>query len=309
MKKILYILVFLTLCIGIDRINAYTEYKIGDEITYNGIKFYVIKDSSKDEDNVTMLKAEPLTVDEVNQYGVGHVNRYTASSAGTAYDNNGYGGMAYYTSETCGYVNGRWVNDGCITDYEESEVKYVVDAWKSVNVPAATEARLIAYDELINNLGYNHASWNASYWKYDAEYTPSWVYNENYYYWTMSRNNDSSVQVWYVYVDGSLGTAHCCHFGYSDTVRPVITLSKTVLGDVDESIVEDNETVDDKNVKGTNETKVDTKENVEDKTNESKSTVKVANTYMSSSILLIILGFITASISVFVLYRFRNKKR
>ena len=49
--------------------NAYTEYKIGDEITYNDIKFYVIKDSSSDIDNVTMLKEEPLTVDEVSLYG------------------------------------------------------------------------------------------------------------------------------------------------------------------------------------------------------------------------------------------------
>ena len=73
------------------------------------MNFYVIKDSSSDEDSVTMLKAEPLTVDEVNRYGTGHVNRYTYF-AGTATNKNGYGGIQYYTSETCGYVNGNRVN-------------------------------------------------------------------------------------------------------------------------------------------------------------------------------------------------------
>ena len=43
---------------------------IGDEVTYNNVDYYVIKDSSAAEENVTMLKAEPLTVAEVNEYGV-----------------------------------------------------------------------------------------------------------------------------------------------------------------------------------------------------------------------------------------------
>ena len=108
---------------------VYQTYSIGDEVTYNGMNFYVIADSDENSDSVTMLKAEPLTVDEVNTYGVGHVNRYTSSSVGTATNQNGYGGMTYYSSETCGYVNSSWVYDGCTTDYAQSEVKYAVDAW------------------------------------------------------------------------------------------------------------------------------------------------------------------------------------
>lgn len=42
---------------------AYKSYSIGDEVTYNDIKFYVIKDSNSDEDSITILKAEPLTVE------------------------------------------------------------------------------------------------------------------------------------------------------------------------------------------------------------------------------------------------------
>ena len=80
---------------------TYDEYEVGYEVTYNNINYYVIKDSSTSEESVTLLKAEPLSVAEVNEYGAGHVNRYTDSSVGTAYDNNGYGGMQYYSNSTC----------------------------------------------------------------------------------------------------------------------------------------------------------------------------------------------------------------
>ena len=68
-KYVLFIVFFIILCTGMKKINAYIEYKIGDEITYNDIKFYVIKNSSSEEDIVTTLKAEPLTVEEFNKYG------------------------------------------------------------------------------------------------------------------------------------------------------------------------------------------------------------------------------------------------
>ena len=79
----LYILVFLTLFIGIERINAYTEYKIGDVVPYNGMNFYVIKNSDSKEDTVTMLKAEPLSYEEVQTYSNG-------TGAQTS-NQNGYG--------------------------------------------------------------------------------------------------------------------------------------------------------------------------------------------------------------------------
>lgn len=43
------------------------------------------------------------------------------------------------------------VETGCTTDYDSSEVKYVVDYWKTTNASQATEARLITKDEIDNN--------------------------------------------------------------------------------------------------------------------------------------------------------------
>ena len=299
MKKILYILVLITFVLCIDKINAYTEYKIGDIVPYNGMDFYVIKDSGSKDDSVTMLKAEPLTVDEVNLYGgVGtennHVNRYTHSSVGTAYNRNGYGGVEYYASETCRYVNGNYVYTGCKNDYESSEIKYVVDSWKAAKAQTATEARLITINE-VSSLGYEWVDYGSIAGWEKTENAPSWLYNNKYWYWTMSQYNDSKYDVWDIGSNGGLGSSCVICNSTNHVVRPVITVSKTILEHADGSAIDNEKESDNKSVVNN--------------TNETKTTVKVDNTYMSSSILLIILGFIIASISVLIIYKFSNKKK
>ena len=137
--------------------------------------------------------------------------------------------MAYYTSETCGYINNKWVESGCTTDYAQSEVKYAVDAWKTAQAPAASEARLITYDELIDNLGYELGMLTPSEegWVPSSS-TPSFVYNSDYEYWTMSVCNDSASIVWYVYNDGGLYSGHVYNYNFL-VVRPVIVISKSEL--------------------------------------------------------------------------------
>ena len=182
---------------------TYATYQVGDQVTYNSINYYVIKDSDTTEESVTLLKAEPLTTAEVNEYGAGHVNRYTVDSIGTAYNLNGYGGMAYYTSETCGYVNITSVFDGCKNDYASSEIKYVVDAWKTVQAPAATEARLISkdvYESMTTVETYETPTEPGT--RYVPQY--DWQYNNSYWYWTNTPYNDSSSKVWYVNGYGEL---------------------------------------------------------------------------------------------------------
>ena len=170
---------------GKEDVIAYESYSIGDTVTYNNVDYYVIKNSDASEASVTLLKAEPLTATEVNQYGVGHINRYTKSSVETASNQNGYGGMAYYTSENCGYVNNSWVETGCTTDYEESEVKYTVDTWKTANAPAALEARLITKDEIDNNFEFEEVDCCGGCGSCTENFIKeTWMYNSNYGYWT-----------------------------------------------------------------------------------------------------------------------------
>ena len=216
---------------GSDKSPTYTAYTVGNQVTYNNINYYVIKDSGAKESTVTLLKAEPLTVDEVNLYGgVGtennHVNMYTSPS-GTSYyrttkNQYGYGGMAYYSSETCGHIhNGDdgEPTDGCTTDYAQSEVKYIVDAWKTANAPAAIEARLVTYEELTIDLGCANNNCSNS--------SNSWLYSSRYWYWTMSQYNGSSFNVWSVIFYG--GLSNYTVKNPDGVVRPVIVLPKSAL--------------------------------------------------------------------------------
>ena len=225
---------------------TYSAYNVGDQITYNGIDFYVITPSDETSDSVTLLKAEPLTVDEVNTYGAGHVNMYVTENTAEsyyqkAYDNDGYGSMAYYSSSTCGYDydSGERKEEGCKTDYDNSEVKYVVDAWANEKLTSVDlkvdstgySARLITFDELTTNLGYDaevakeegyvNPSTNGE--------TPAWLYNEYYRYWTMSQYQYSSLSVWDVSPIGDLCISDVRYYYGEGVVRPVITLYKSAL--------------------------------------------------------------------------------
>ena len=219
---------------------VYQKYSIGDVVTYNGMNFYVIENSDESKDSVTLLKAEPLTVDEVNTYGgVGtennHVNRYTYSSIGKACDIEGYGGMAYYSSATCGYVKGLGENfDGCTTEYELSDVKYIVDAWTNdkLNSSDLTEdslgykTRLITFDDLINNLGYENKNTGVIVPSSNGS-TPMWIYNINSNSHTMSQYNNHNYELWIIRADALMDSSLV--YNYALVLRPVITLLKSTI--------------------------------------------------------------------------------
>ena len=208
---------------------TYTAYKVGDEVKYNNVDYYVIKNSGVNEEEVQLLKKDPLTVAQVNQYGAGHVNMYVTQDTSSAYYQKAYdynndgtvGGMAYYSSATCN----QW--GGCTTDYSQSEIKYVVDAWKTAQAPNATNARLITLDDLRDNLGMELNKTNPTAYQITVtEDTPTWVMGENYYYWTMTTNTDKTADVWYVNYRSIAGVYSGTVQYYSRAVRPVITLSK-----------------------------------------------------------------------------------
>ena len=194
-------------------------YHQGDKITLNNEDYWVIANSGAGQDYVVALKDLPLTVAEVNNYGAGHINRYTQDSIGTAYNRNGYGGIAYYSSETCGYINGSTISTGCINDYTSSEIKYVVDSWTlgkfqnhELKEVDGYSARLITRDEYIYINSY------------------SWRYGSTYWYWTMTQPISSS----YVYLVDTGGSCYAnSSFGFYayffTVIRPVINVYKSAL--------------------------------------------------------------------------------
>ena len=123
------------------------------------------------------------------------------------------------------YNNYGQVQYGRTIDYSSSTVKQVVDAWGNTAVASGDNAtaRLITYDELMDNLGYNKATGDASHWRVNPEYTPTWVYNSTYGYWTMSQIQVPS-GVWRVNNNGDLNNRNISN---GNMFRPVLELSKT----------------------------------------------------------------------------------
>ena len=196
---------------------TYTAYSVGDQVTYNNINYYVIKDSGANESTVTLLKAEPITSSEISSYlsSTEIANKVDTSKT--------YVKIAYYSRDNCVSSGDQ---SGCSINYSLSDVKQVVDVWETNYASGATEARLVTVDE-ISTLGYVYIENDTGIRYETTENTPGWVYN-NYWYWTMSQYNDSVSDVWNVSPDGSLYPRSVSRNDY-DVIRPVIVINKTAL--------------------------------------------------------------------------------
>ena len=181
-------------------VPTYTAYSVGDHVSYNNVTYYVIENSDTTNDTVKLLKENPLTKTEMDNLNLSGI---------TISEYNGYGQVQY----------------GSSVDYSTSTVKQVVDAWAEGAVKSgdSASARLISLDDLTDNLGYEYFD-NGSAQYYDkTEDTPTWVYNSNYWYWTMTPKADSS-NVWTVNSNGELFNPGVSS---STMVRPVLVLSKS----------------------------------------------------------------------------------
>ena len=133
--------------------------------------------------------------------------------------------MAYYTSNNCYYTGGQEsVSDGCKTDYNESDVKYVVDNWSTsvIDSKYIKEARLIKYDELIDELGFEYINPGPLNPSMNGD-TPSWVSVGSSWYWSMGHYEDSNNAVWYV---GGAELSYLAVWAKDGLVRPVVVLYK-----------------------------------------------------------------------------------
>ena len=225
---------------GTDKMPNYEVYNVGDEVTYKGVDYYVLKNSDRANDSVTLLKATSLTTNEVNTYGgVGTenniVNMYATDNRNTskkleqAYDDGGYGGITFYENENC-YSDalGSYKADNCKTDYDSSIVKKIVDKFAEENIDNKDlkKARLITFDEVKSDFGFEYknigtsASDNRMAWT-STDNTPSWI-TWIKPYWTMTSDDDN--KVWTVTNNKKLETILVANTGV--TVRPVVELYK-----------------------------------------------------------------------------------
>lgn len=185
---------------GKSNIMPYQAYKIGDIIEYNGIKFYVIMDSSEDDDTVMLLKAEPLTVEEVNTY-----NSKGLTVTGTDY------GLVRYDNESVMAIVNNWSN----SIIGSNNLKEDIFGYKS---------RLLTNDDLFDRLGYENIFYCSSGCDYEGtiDFVPAWVYNSEYEYWIMKDDK----YVW----DSILSDGYLRGGSSRDgAIRPVINLRKSAI--------------------------------------------------------------------------------
>ncbi len=297
MKKVLYfIILFVSIFVLSNSINAWSKYEVGDKVTYKGIDFYVIDESSEEEDGVTMLKADALKYNEVSDY----LNNTEISRK--IREENGYIKIAYYTRDNCVTAGD---NSGCITDYLLSDMKQVVDVWANnylnmrdlVIDKEGYKVRLITYLELTDNLGYAKYAAGGTIPPSSNGYTPDWVHSQNYSYCTITQYSDNNDSIWSVSKYLSVVTVN----NEYSAVRPVITIKKSALGDINE---QEDINKDDKNTVLDNNSSEDI--NVITKTEDSKVSVNVPNTMQKVSIILIMVGVLLLSISIFLVIK--NKR-
>lgn len=199
------------------------DYKIGDEVTYNGIDFYVVKNSSKSDKFVTLLKKTPIKSSEVIDIieGTEIYNKVSLNST--------YLQMQYYYHEQCRSADN--VYDGCSNDYSISAVKQVIDGWgqKYLNIndlladKNGYNYRLISNEDF-NNMVYTKMNSNGSVGYYSALEEVSILFGNSSTF-TMIPYEDSSVSVFRI---GSSGASEIMA-GSSEYLRPVITLKKSAI--------------------------------------------------------------------------------
>ena len=231
----------------------YQAYSVGDQITFAGSKWYVIKDSTASEDYVTLMKSQVLFSFELGEYASTPTctqddvtyGWYDCTTVGEIAGNSA--AMAYYWSDTC-HKNGfhGYKDDdvsGCSghNDYERSKVREMLedhylptlgsDNLKEVD---GYQIRLITTGELKLNLGWLDLKGTAGYGEAGSNANvPTWVYR-NYGesidrvngYWTMSEYPYDSSQVSIINT-GYLGTTGV-HYAVHG-VRPVINLLKSSI--------------------------------------------------------------------------------
>ena len=184
---------------------TYQTYSIGDTIEFAGNNWRVIKNSTTEEDYVTLMKEKVLTNTELGSYAYQN-NDTTSYYFGTnCYPTNGYGYSGMAESGCAGH-----------NDYAGSKVKELLETryllmigennLKEIN---GYKIRLITRNELNENLGWTSLDKYAT--NSDNSLVPTWVYqnigdqNKGVYgYWTMDAYPNDLYTVWKIGIDGQI---------------------------------------------------------------------------------------------------------
>ena len=141
-------------------------------VTYNGLSYYRLPNVSVAAGYVALVGEEPLSYADTLKY---------AGSIPVT-NVNGFGVVAYYTSDTCNQSN----TEGCKTDYASSNVKAIIDAWALDNLKDGSTATILT-TEYLTNQGYSLIG-NNTYSK--TSNTPNSLFSVGVDYWAIDDNGN-----------------------------------------------------------------------------------------------------------------------
>ena len=202
---------------NMGQVQVYDEYSIGDKIRFAGSSWYVIKDSTDEDDYVKLMKEKVLTNAELGSYAYG--NGYDTAK----FDNSS---NDYDSSSLKSFLEGEYLNT--IGSDNLKEVSFRGTNYK---------IRVISVDELSDSLAYIGIESHGSFDYIPTSSSPTWCYqnygedqNNVYGYWTMSPLKTSFVYKQTRYDSGNYYVSG--HYPYTANmfgVRPVINLLKSAI--------------------------------------------------------------------------------
>ena len=216
----------------LGQVVSYDEYSIGDTVQFAGSNWRVIKNSTGNDDYVTLMKETVLTNVELGNYAF----------------NGTSDTMSYYWDDSChpaayGYSSSIYNCDNT-NSYETSKIKEFlegtyINTLNSDNLKEIDDykIRLINMNELTNSFGYTVDNAATSYYL-NPENTPAWVYsgfgedqNSVSGYWAMEASalDNNNSRAWRVNSNGYTlvrGSAYTNPINGAYGIRPVINLLK-----------------------------------------------------------------------------------
>lgn len=224
------------------------NYNIGDKVTYKREDYYVVDNSDSNKDYVMLLKEQPLTYKQIDNYSKLNYDDYYNELLDKLYN------IQYYSSETCSKYNGA----GCKNDYENSKVKKVIDKWlkdkdieKDLVKVNGYKSRLLNANDLFDSLNYNEELYH-NYTGNKKIYVvnndvPRFIYNLETKYWTMIGEESgyydysgqyqvSANSVYTILENGYFGSEYMESYGTNNiyvynayAIRPVLNLNKCAI--------------------------------------------------------------------------------
>ena len=168
--------------------QLYESYAIGDSISFGDSNWYVIKNSSVDEDYVTVIKDRVLTREELGEYAESNSNTMKYKDI---YDTSTSGNYASITYDKSNVK--KFLEESYLSSLESSSNNEYSNETGATNLKEVDryKVRLLNVNDLLNNLGYerNYYPQPAAYYYDSTNNTPTFVYQNfgnSYGYWTMN---------------------------------------------------------------------------------------------------------------------------